>query len=413
MFAARRPALVATAVRRSYSVGTGFEFASGAPSHSFSGTTGVAALIPMWQPWAGLLGASALSAFGVLPRLGPLRALSVALRSKLFLAPEAESARTEDASRLRALLAQVDKNKQAYIVVLGPRGVGKSTLIDTVLKRKAGVVDVDVSPVLTHDEILARVSERVGGRVWIGSSAGSAKRVVFFFKLCFGARPTVVLRLTERSSGQTFCAVTGATRALAKRGYRVVIDSSSNAEVKGSIREHVLDMREMSREVVMRDPRFGRAFDRLQKAGLDEVVWQTIGGVPARLVKLADEVDSARDSDLEACVKALVGRELAMAVGRVRDCPEDIGAKILPLFRESSSVRLSQLERNGIAMEALAHNRALRADIFQDALVPTSPTVAFVLLHGLDKAEDVGFRDTFSLEHLRELAGKETKRQLN
>ncbi len=82
----------------------------------------------------------------MLPKAGPGRAVSLALRSRLFVKPEPVSVRDEDAAKLRQLLVQVDSNKQAYIEVVGPKGIGTSVLIDTVLKHKAGLVEVEVGP---------------------------------------------------------------------------------------------------------------------------------------------------------------------------------------------------------------------------------------------------------------------------
>jgi ABC-type transporter Mla maintaining outer membrane lipid asymmetry ATPase subunit MlaF len=120
-------------------------------------------VLQAWQTWAG--GATTLSLTGVLPKAGPGRAVSLALRSRLFFKPETVSVRDEDAAKLRQLLVQVDSNKQAYIEVVGPKGIGKSVLIDTVLKHKAGLVEVEVHPGTAADTLIDKVNRAIGGHL--------------------------------------------------------------------------------------------------------------------------------------------------------------------------------------------------------------------------------------------------------
>ncbi len=111
--------------------------------------------------------------------------------------------RDEDAAKLRQLLVQVDSNKQAYIEVVGPKGIWTSVLIDMVLKHKAGLVEVEVGPEEKMQNLIDKVNRTIGGHRVFGPSHGDAKRVLFFFKL-FGARPTVLFRVCERSAGNAF-----------------------------------------------------------------------------------------------------------------------------------------------------------------------------------------------------------------
>jgi hypothetical protein len=131
----------------------------------------------------------------VFAKAGPVRALVVALRSRLFFNPELTSVRYEDAARLREMLEKTDDLKishQAYIVVVGPKGIGKSVLIDFVLKRKAALVVVEVTAGTSSQQLLAQVHRAIGGHRLFGNSHGDAHRVLLFFKF-FGARPTVIL----------------------------------------------------------------------------------------------------------------------------------------------------------------------------------------------------------------------------
>ena len=159
-----------------------------------------------------------------LSKAGPGRAVLLALRSRLFFAPRKASVR--HAAMLKELLQKVDMDDQAYIEVTGPKGVGKSTLVDNVLAHKAGLVVADVDPGALAKTIKDDARRAIGGHRSIGSSDGDAKRVLFFFKL-FRARPTVLFRVRERPLGKQYAEITPATRTLADEGFRIVLDASN------------------------------------------------------------------------------------------------------------------------------------------------------------------------------------------
>ncbi len=58
---------------------------------------------------------------GLVPRLGPLRAIVLALSTRFRRAPDA-SQRTNEMRTLRSMLSTVQKDQ--YVVVSGPKGVG-------------------------------------------------------------------------------------------------------------------------------------------------------------------------------------------------------------------------------------------------------------------------------------------------
>lgn len=60
-------------------------------------------------------------AVGLVPRVGPLRALALALTSRFRRAQDV-SQRTDELQTLRRMLSTVQKDQ--YVVVSGPKGVG-------------------------------------------------------------------------------------------------------------------------------------------------------------------------------------------------------------------------------------------------------------------------------------------------
>ena len=87
--------------------------------------------IPLIQAITGTGVILSLPFTGLIPRIGPGRAAWIALRSRLISSKNPQSIRTADIKRLTEAI-QSNCFAQKYIVVTGPKGVGKSCLVDTV-----------------------------------------------------------------------------------------------------------------------------------------------------------------------------------------------------------------------------------------------------------------------------------------
>jgi len=98
---------------------------------------------------------------GLVPRAGPGRALALALRSRLARAPSPQSARAADVLALRETLANTSQGR--YVVVQGPKGVGKSCVVETALQRTCGVVVVEVAPGAKEEAIVSSALASVAG----------------------------------------------------------------------------------------------------------------------------------------------------------------------------------------------------------------------------------------------------------
>ncbi len=101
------------------------------------------------------LAAPPAAVVGLIPRLGPGRAAVLALASRLFLRASPASQRALDVHRLRVMLATARKDQ--YVVVAGPKGVGKTCLVETATQFACGVVAVRVPAGTPEDKILADV----------------------------------------------------------------------------------------------------------------------------------------------------------------------------------------------------------------------------------------------------------------
>jgi Cdc6-like AAA superfamily ATPase len=82
-------------------------------------------------------GGAVVSAIGLIPRIGPGRAVWIALRSRFAFKPVPESLRLAEIKLLKSEIADKDFG-QGYLVVTGEKGVGKTCLLNTVTSKTPG-----------------------------------------------------------------------------------------------------------------------------------------------------------------------------------------------------------------------------------------------------------------------------------
>jgi hypothetical protein len=70
-------------------------------------------------------GGTIVSAVGLIPRIGPGRAVWIALRSRFIFKSKPESLRFAEIKLIRNMIATKDFG-QSYLVVIGEKGVGKT-----------------------------------------------------------------------------------------------------------------------------------------------------------------------------------------------------------------------------------------------------------------------------------------------
>ena len=264
--------------------------------------------------------AAPVAAFAAAPRVGPLRALTLGLRSRLFMRAPRVSQRTQELASLRAKLSFPPSEQ--YIIVSGPKGVGKSCIVNTVMQETFGVVRVNVQPGSDMEKINTDVFDAISGIPFrYVNPSNSARRVVWWHRLVFRNPPTVVLSALERQATQPFASVDGAARVLAgEYGLRVVIDASDNSlpeSAKKTKRERPIEVPPMSRELLEQLPELETLHEALKAAKLADVVWTCVGGVPADYYKLHDEWQEY-PQELERVVNSFTVRLLSTAAHNIR-----------------------------------------------------------------------------------------------
>ena len=338
----------------------------------------------------------ATTAFVAGARLGPMRAIMLAARSRFGsvrgLGDMPGSQRVGDVTALREGLANLQTN--AYIVVSGPKGVGKSCVIATAVKSMPSVVSIDVAQG-TKQEVIVESGLRAITRdsMQFINPLPNAERVLKWHNF-FLAPPVLVVNVSERQDNGLYAQTTGAVRVLTRMGIRVVVDASDNSLEKGTIstgRERWLEMDVMPRHVVMDILPFKELFDKLDKVGVADVVWHLVGGNPVRLEKL-DSALTGSNVDVVEATDTFLGIALAETIDRhtnMRAANPEFEA-ITELFKTQDEVPETLLEEKRLSLPSPCKVlREVRRDDNEVVLVPADAYMAFVLRHDLQEAPPI------------------------
>ena len=330
---------------------------------------------------------------GLAPRVGPARAIALALTSRLRAAATV-SQRAADVRALQTSLRCAEADQ--YIIVFGPKGVGKTCVVETATQRTCGVVSVRVAAGAPSDAI-ARQALSAIARVQLAAAfvdvLPSARRVIFWHRLLAG-RPTVVLQLSERRPGADFADVTGAARELADLGLRVIMDASENSLEPGALascRQVVLELGPMPRKTLEGIAELQPLREALQVAGLTDAAWAALGGNPAEYRRLREKW-AERDCEVGALAPVLldfVQRKVAEAV-LLRDAAIVKDGRLEALYgRFTAAAEVPSSVLRELRLELPSPEkvlRALRAGGGDPLLIPANAAMALVLRHDLQRA---------------------------
>eukprot|EP00993_Chasmostoma_nieuportense_P000973 NODE_1894_length_1343_cov_14.059211_g1799_i0.p1 GENE.NODE_1894_length_1343_cov_14.059211_g1799_i0~~NODE_1894_length_1343_cov_14.059211_g1799_i0.p1 ORF type:complete len:428 (-),score=89.54 NODE_1894_length_1343_cov_14.059211_g1799_i0:59-1291(-) len=358
---------------------------------------------------APLCGAAASTAVLPLPRVGPGRALGLAVRS-YFAKLREISIRQAEIRSLQDRLGTLSDSDD-YLVVYGPNGVGKTCLLRTALRHTLGVVYVVVSPGNTAG-IIADNAFRTLTKIDYAhfNPQGSVRRVLFWYRSIFRLRPPIVVLCVAEARNGNYAEMTAATRRLAAMGLRVIVDASENSLDTGVLstkreRAHPVDL--LTRDQVAAIPKFQALFTEVEDPALARLLWTVVGGNPAVLESLADELrrhTSAKQGWWGARVeKAEAQRRKAETLETRRKVTREF---VLELLRKAISLRTNAVLMNKasilelfagmdaavVSKETLEEIGAVISEIqtcklFRTTpskkIVPSSPAVAFALQHRL------------------------------
>eukprot|EP01012_Entosiphon_sulcatum_P013545 TRINITY_DN1877_c1_g1_i4.p1 TRINITY_DN1877_c1_g1~~TRINITY_DN1877_c1_g1_i4.p1 ORF type:complete len:274 (-),score=31.32 TRINITY_DN1877_c1_g1_i4:28-849(-) len=237
-------------------------------------------------------------------KVGAGRAVVLALTSRFSRA--AQSVRTQDMARISFAVETLLHDRklaetQRYVLIVGEKGIGKSTALQAAIGKKYGVLKVTVMPGDSCATIIDQVLATFTNAPTIASKAAIAKRMMFFYQLFF-ARPIAILEATEVEAGQKPSEVLAAARILTQRGFVVVIDSSPNSLPSYSnLRNHTIDMEALPWAQTLEIPELAPLVSTLESAGMLRHVEFIIGTNLALLIELQARLQAAHENPVEVC----------------------------------------------------------------------------------------------------------------
>lgn len=288
----------------------------------------------VWSSWPlgtkVVIGGAAVGGLAGAPKvLGFTRALWVGWRSQLFWEPRHASQRTADVAALRNIMHSLPNDY--FINVFGEKGVGKTTIIETVTAHRYGVFRVPITPQLDRDQIKERVFREFAHVSFLSAYAkDSAARVIFWHRLLFG-RPVVILSYADLRSPKNvmdavavvedkYTRLSGAARELAEFGFLPIVDASSNsqdADPSQTGREELVQYGPMSKEVLLALEQYQTLYTRLREVKLSvpsvgevtllDAVWNILGGVPIEWDKLVKHIQPDTEAFAAAVKKTVMG----------------------------------------------------------------------------------------------------------
>ena len=195
----------------------------------------------------------------------------------------------------------------------------------------------------------------------------NAHRVLWWYSILFFKLPPpiVVISVPERQSGHQYADVTSAVRSLVDDyGLSVLVDGSPNSippELLATNRETVITLEAMSREMLESIPEFQDLIHFLKSNGLDDGVWNVLGGNPAKYldlerfksrVTILSKSDTANDVIIEE-VKAYIQSLLINTLNDIIANSSSNTEEIIKIFREKKVSRLpkSELKSSGYLVD--------------------------------------------------------------
>jgi hypothetical protein len=334
---------------------------------------------------------------GLIPRIGPGRAVWIALRSRFAPTKLPESIRDVELRQIRKSISEKNFG-QGYLVITGDKGVGKSCLLSTSTNKTCGIINVKVEPGKSGDDIIrASLQSLVNLPFDFIPPHHSARRVIFWYQtFSFGNTPTIIINATERKIGQESASLTGAVRTLVDDyKLRVVIDGSPNSldeSLLNTERADVIDIKPMTKEMIWSLPQLQEFLSIVNKAdNLADILWAVLGGIPARYEKVWRKFERLRLSkdsvDAKQLIRELLCDEISSAIKIVMDAKNKSNM--------SEIIELFDRENNGIISEQLITKKLIRPSpdkVFHEikkdgafTLVPASNAIGIVLRYNLTK----------------------------
>lgn len=334
--------------------------------------------------------------YGHKSRIG--RAFYLAIRSK-FQSPEIKSVRKEDIKNIEKNI--FDMKRGTYLVIKGPKGVGKTLMLSTCLQKRIGVIySKPIFPGTPGDEIIKNAhNEITGNNNSTINSMVSANKVIKWYTFLFRSSPIYVINLNERESGKPFAEINAAARNLSDQGLKVIIDCSDNAIISEIKRQIIYEVNPMSDEIIKSIPEFSSLFKFAEKYELIDCILLFCNGNPFDMNEMLQIYNSNIDiseekvkTEIEKSIKSIVYSARTKYIETIKKYP-DLG-KRLDEIKNKDNIELDKNEFINL-FEVIPDFKNVLREFKKNGetlLIPATPTMAFVLKEDMH-IKNVSFND--------------------
>lgn len=218
--------------------------------------------------------------YGPNTRIG--RAFLLAIRSK-FQSPKIKSVRKEDIENIKKKILELEGEE--YLVIKGPKGVGKTCMLRTALQKRIGVVYSNkIFPGTLGNEIINNAYKDISGNILTPINHEIlAKRVIWWYTFLFRSKPIYVINAVERGAGKPFAEINPAARELSEQGLRIIVDCSDNAIFPERLRQISYDVNPMTDETIKSIREYASLFKFAEKHELIDCILLFCDGNPAEM----------------------------------------------------------------------------------------------------------------------------------
>ena len=348
---------------------------------------------PFAGPALGIsVAAPVLSKLGV--RVGPGRAFVLGFKSYFQRSTNPSSVRTSTVAEIQYKSSLVRKDN--FLIVYGPKGVGKTVAVATAFRGQMGVIHINISAGDDAEKIVRKALGAVSNVPNTFTSVDySGPRVIFWYQLIFRHYPLVILNIKERSPNDPQAKIAEAARTLSyDYQLRVLIDGSNNTlpdELFATKRGHIVDVDEMDQETVESIQEFKIFITLLREADLADVVYHIIGGVPADYILLMTVTAGRSGEKFSEAVNLFLERLQSMStifnIEVLRSHPDM--SKLYDLFKTVEAVSASCDVVRQVTRPS--SDKTLRAIYIgsEPFLIPSTRAMAYILRNDCAKAHSV------------------------
>jgi len=226
---------------------------------------------------------------------------------------------------------------------------------------------------------------------------GSTRRVLFFYRLFFRSNPVVVISVPERQVGENYAQVTSAVRSLADKFHlRIIVDGSPNSippELVYTIREIILFVDFMDKNVIESIPEWKGLIDFLKSHKLDQVVYDVLGGSPSEYIKMSKIINfttGTTEEKIQSIKRHILSVLKDALVNRIHRSSRNT-KKIIELLRRERKLEMPVMELETQRLFLDFPNKVFRevSSNIDTIIAPANPAIGLIIKHNIKLPKDV------------------------